>query len=320
MVSVATFQDLVLKLQQFWNAQGCLLLQPADVEVGAGTLNRHTFLRVLGPEPWRAVYVEPCRRPTDGRYGENPNRLQHYYQLQVILKPAPPNPQELYLESLRAAGLDPAALDMRFVEDDWEHPALGACGLGWEVWGHGMEVTQFTYFQQCGGLALNPISCELTYGLERLACYQQNTDNVFSLVWGHLPNGQIIPYGELHQQDEKQWSHHNFEVVDTDMCRRHFEDLHQQGLRLLERELVLPAYDYVLRCSHLFNVLQARRSLSVTQRADTLARVRLLAKACAKGYVKHREQLGFPLLQQRKATQGDHDVGGHPLPCASHTV
>ncbi|MEM7402603.1 MAG: glycine--tRNA ligase subunit alpha [Myxococcota bacterium] len=316
MVDKLTFQELILQLQQFWARQGCLLLQGADMEVGAGTLHRHTALRVLGPEPWCCVYVQPCRRPTDGRYGENPNRVQHYYQLQVILKPAPANPQQLYLDSLRAIGLNPAELDVRFVEDDWEHPALGACGLGWEVWAHGMEVTQFTYFQQFGGLQLQPVSCELTYGLERLACYQQNVPDMFALTWGRLPNGQTITYGQLHREEERQWSHHNFEQANVDMYRRHFADCEQQAQQLIKQDLVLPAYDYLLRCSHLFNVMDARAAVSVTERANYLARVRHLAKACCEGYLQHRQQLGFPLLSttQNSNNREKDSAGRHPLP------
>lgn len=296
--SVLTFQDVILRLQNFWAERGCLIVQPTDVEVGAGTLNKHTFLRVLGPEPWSVAYVEPSRRPTDGRYGENPNRLQHYYQFQVILKPAPTNPQEQYLDSLRALGIDPVQYDVRFVEDDWEHPGLGAWGLGWEVWAQGMEVTQFTYFQQCGGLELERVSCELTYGLERLAMYIQNVDNVYDLVWAVLPSGQKVTYGDVHKQDEFQWSHHNFNHVDVDMCYRHFDDFQKQAIMLLEHNLVLPAYDYVLKCSHVFNLLDARGAVSVTERAAYIGRVRDLAKQCAQAYLESRRELGFPMLKE----------------------
>ena len=291
----ATFQDVILRLQNYWAGQGCIIAQPVGVEVGAGTLNKHTFLRVLGPEPWSVAYVEPCRRPTDGRYGENPNRLQHYYQFQVILKPSPKNPQEQYLESLRALGIDPVDFDIRFVEDDWEHPALGAWGLGWEVWAQGMEVTQFTYFQQCGGLELDVVSCELTYGLERLAMYLQNVDNVYDLVWAILPSGQKVTYGDVHRQDEREWSHHNFSHVDVQMCLRHFEDFRKQAMELLDANLALPAYEYVLKCSHVFNLLDARGAVSVTERAAYIGRIRDLAKRCAQMYLDNRRELGFPM-------------------------
>ena len=298
MSKVKTFQDVILRLQEYWSKQGCLIVQPTDVEVGAGTLNKHTFLRVLGPEPWSVAYVEPCRRPTDGRYGENPNRLQHYYQFQVILKPAPTDAQEQYLNSLRYLGIDPVEFDVRFVEDDWEHPGLGAWGLGWEVWAQGMEVTQFTYFQQCGGIELSTPSCELTYGLERLAMYIQNVDNVYDLVWAVLPSGQKVTYGDVHLQDEKEWSHHNFSEVNVDMCFKHFDDYREQALALLEKGFVLPAYDYALKCSHLFNLLDARGAVSVTERASYIGRIRDLAKRCAEGYLQSREALGFPMLKK----------------------
>jgi glycyl-tRNA synthetase alpha chain len=291
------FQEIILGLQEFWAKHGCLIAQPTGVEVGAGTLNKHTFLRVLGPEPWNVAYVEPSRRPTDGRYGENPNRMQHFYQFQVILKPAPKDPQELYLASLKSLGMDPARFDLRFVEDDWEHPALGAWGLGWEVWAMGMEVTQFTYFQQCGGLDLPVVSCELTYGLERLALAIQGKDNVYDLEWATLPSGQVVTYGDVHKEDERQWSFHNFVYADVDMHFRHFEDCAKQATFLLEKALVIPAYEYVLKCSHLFNVLDARGAISVTERAGYIGRVRALAKACAENYVASREKLGFPMLK-----------------------
>lgn len=298
MQKAETFQELILRLQNFWADKGCLIMQPTDVEVGAGTLNKHTFLRVLGPEPWSAAYVEPCRRPTDGRYGENPNRLQAYYQFQVVVKPSPEKAQELYLDSLRAIGIDPVEFDVRFVEDDWEHPGLGAAGLGWEVWAQGMEVTQFTYFQQCGGLELDPITCELTYGLERLAMYLQNKESVYDLVWGKLPNGQVVTYGDVHLQDEKEWSHHNFEQADVGKLVERFNDDEAEAQKMLEAELVMPAYDYALKCSHTFNVLDARGAVSVTERAGYIARVRDLAKACAAGYLDSREKLGFPMLRK----------------------
>jgi len=275
-------------------------VQPTRTEVGAGTLNKHTFLRVLGPEPWNVAYVEPSSRPTDGRYGENPNRLQHYYQFQVILKPSPKNAQELYLDSLRALGIDPASFDVRFVEDDWEHPALGAAGLGWEVWAQGMEVTQFTYFQQCGGLELPRVACELTYGLERLAMYLQNVENVYDLVWAELPSGQKISYGDVHKQDELEWSHYNFKHADTAALFRAFDDCEREAKRLLAvaepHPLVLPAYENTLKCSHTFNVLQARGVISQTERAAYIARIRDLARGCAETYLQTRQNKGFPML------------------------
>lgn len=296
----STFQEVILRLQRFWADRGCIVVQPSSTEVGAGTLNKHTFLRVLGPEPWNVAYVEPSRRPTDGRYGENPNRAQHYYQFQVILKPSPKDVQELYLESLRALGIDPAAFDVRFVEDDWEHPALGAAGLGWEVWAQGMEVTQFTYFQQCGGLELPRVACELTYGLERLAMYLQDVENMYDLVWSVLPNGQKISYGDVHKQDEWEWSHYNFKHADVDALLVQFtqNETAAKHLLALEPPLVLPAYDHVLKCSHAFNVLQARGVVSQTERAGYIARVRDLARACAETYVKSREARGFPMLNE----------------------
>lgn len=300
MTRPATFQEIFLTLQNFWASKGCVVAQPTDVEVGAGTLNKHTFLRVLGPEPWNVAYVEPSRRPTDGRYGENPNRLQHYYQFQVILKPSPKDVQEQYLDSLRALGIDPAEFDVRFVEDDWEHPGLGAWGLGWEVWAQGMEVTQFTYFQQCGGLNLDVVACEITYGLERLAMYIQNVENVYDLVWAILPTGQKITYGDVHLQDEKEWSHHNFSHADIDMCTRHFADYQKQAQILLDEKLVLPAYDYTLKCSHLFNILDARGAVSVSERAAYIGRVRDLAKGCAEQYLESRRDMGFPMLRETK--------------------
>jgi len=295
-----TFQEVILRLQRFWADRGCIIVQPTRTEVGAGTLNKHTFLRVLGPEPWNVAYVEPSSRPTDGRYGENPNRLQHYYQFQVILKPSPKNVQELYLDSLRALGIEPADFDVRFVEDDWEHPALGAAGLGWEVWAQGMEVTQFTYFQQCGGLELPRVACELTYGLERLAMYLQNVENVYDLVWAELPSGQKISYGDVHKQDELEWSHYNFKQADTAALLRYFDDCEREAKRLLEvkepHALVLPAYEHTLKCSHTFNVLQARGVVSQTERAAYIARIRDLARGCATQYLATREARGFPML------------------------
>jgi len=275
-----TFQEIIMTLEKFWSKKGCLIWQPYDVEKGAGTFNPATFLRCLGPKPWAVAYVEPSRRPADGRYGENPNRLQHYYQYQVIIKPAPADIQQLYLSSLKAIGLDPRRHDIRFVEDDWESPTLGAWGLGWEVWLDGMEATQFTYFQQVGGVDLNPISVEITYGLERLAMYSQKKDNVYDLAWT-----DNVKYGDVHLEDEKQWSKYNFEEADTEMLRRHFTDWERDAKRLLEGGLVLPAYDAVMKCSHLFNLLDARGAISVTERTAYIGRVRALARKTAEQYL-----------------------------------
>ena len=290
-----TFQDIIRKLQDFWTEKGCILWQPYDIETGAGTMNPATFLRVLGPEPWNVAYVEPCRRPKDGRYGENPNRLQHYYQFQVILKPAPENPQELYLQSLEALGIDLTAHDIRFVEDDWESPTLGAWGLGWEVWLDGMEITQFTYFQQTGSLDLPEISVEITYGLERIAMYLQNVDSVYDILWN-----EGLTYGDIYKESEKQWSIYNFEEADVDMLIKTFDMYEKEGFRLVEKNLPIPAYDFALKCSHTFNLLDARGALSVNERARYIARVRNLAKECAKAFVKHREELGYPLIKKEK--------------------
>lgn len=287
-----TFQELILSLQNYWASKGCVLQQPYDMEKGAGTFNPATFLRVLGPEPWRVAYVEPSRRPTDGRYGENPNRLQHYYQFQVILKPSPLDIQDLYLDSLRSFGIDPLAHDIRFVEDDWESPTLGAWGLGWEVWLDGMEITQFTYFQQAGGIDLKPISGEITYGIERIAMYIQGVDNVYDLEWV-----KGIKYGDIHHQTEVEYSHYNFEEADTDMLFQLFNMYEKECIRLAEKELVFPAYDFVLKGSHAFNLLDARSAISVTERAGYIGRVRNLARICAEGYVRQREKLGFPLIK-----------------------
>jgi glycyl-tRNA synthetase alpha chain len=287
-----TFQELILALQNYWANKGCIIQQPYDMEKGAGTFHPATFLRSLGPEPWKVAYVEPSRRPTDGRYGENPNRLQHYYQFQVILKPSPMEIQELYLDSLRSFGIDPLQHDIRFVEDDWESPTLGAWGLGWEVWLDGMEITQFTYFQQVGGIDLKPISGELTYGIERIAMYIQGVDNVYDLDWG---GG--LKYGDVHHQTEVEFSHYNFEYANTDMLFQLFDMYEKECLSLTEKELVFPAYDFVLKASHAFNLLDARGAISVTERAHYIGRVRNLSKACAEGYVAQREKMGFPLLK-----------------------
>ena len=287
------FQELILALQNYWANHGCILQQPYDTEKGAGTFHPATFLRALGPEPWNVAYVEPSRRPTDGRYGENPNRLQHYYQFQVLLKPSPMNIQELYLDSLKSFGIDPAKHDIRFVEDDWESPTLGAWGLGWEVWLDGMEITQFTYFQQCGGIDLKPIPGELTYGIERIAMYIQGVDNVYDLDWG---GG--LKYGDVHHQTEVEFSTYNFEEADTAMMLQLFDMFEKECIRLAERALVFPAYDYVLKCSHAFNMLDARGAISVTERAHYIGRVRNLSKLCAELYVAQREKMGFPLLKK----------------------
>ncbi len=290
-----SFQDLIQKLNVFWGSRGCLIMQPYDLEVGAGTFSPHTFLRALGPEPWNAAYVEPSRRPTDGRYGQNPHRTQHYYQYQVILKPAPENSQELYLDSLRALGVDPLAHDIRFVEDDWESPTLGAWGLGWEVWLDSQEVTQFTYFQQCGSIDLEMISCEITYGLERIAMFLQGKDSLFDIEWT-----RSVKYGDVHLQGEKEFSKFNFEASDPELLRRHFEDYEKQAKRLIEENLVLPAYDCCLKTSHYFNLLDARGAVSVNERPRYIGRVRALARACAQGYLKSREEQGFPLKKGKR--------------------
>lgn len=290
-----TFQELILKLDQFWSKKGCLIQQPYDLEVGAGTSHPATFLRVLGPEPYNVAYVTPSRRPTDGRYGENPNRLQHYYQYQVILKPSPDNIQEIYLASLEHLGLNLKEHDLRFIEDDWESPTLGAWGLGWEVWLDGMEITQFTYFQQAGGIDLCPISGELTYGLERIASFLQDKNNVFDLNWN-----QEITYGDIHFQGEIEWSYYNFENSDYSMLFKLFDLYEKESLALIKKELVLPAYDYCLKCSHIFNLLNARRVISVTERARYMGRVRNLARRVAEIYLKQREKMGYPLLKKIK--------------------
>ncbi len=283
------FQSLILKLQTFWAKKGCVLLQPYDMEVGAGTFHPATTLRSLGPEPWKTAYVQPSRRPKDGRYGENPNRLQHYYQFQVLLKPSPPDSQELYLESLRALGIDPLAHDIRFVEDDWESPTLGAWGLGWEVWCDGMEVTQFTYFQQVGGFDCDPVAVELTYGLERLAMYVQGVENVYDLDWDGIPkDAGGVTYGDVFLQAEREFSTFNFEYADTDALFRHFQDAERECLALIDKALPLPAYDQCMKASHLFNLLDARGVISVTERQSYILRVRTLAKACRAGWLTSR--------------------------------
>jgi glycyl-tRNA synthetase alpha chain len=287
-----TLQELILALERFWHDQGCVIQQPYDVEKGAGTFNPATFLRVLGPEPWNCAYVEPSRRPTDGRYGENPNRLQHYYQYQVIMKPSPRDIQEIYLDSLRSFGIDPLAHDIRFVEDDWESPTLGAWGLGWEVWLDGMEITQFTYFQQAGGIDLKPVSVEITYGIERIAMYLQGVENVYDLVW---TDG--IRYGEIHHQGEVEFSRYNFEQADVEILLKLFDMYEGESKRLIKKGLILPAYDYCLKCSHTFNILEARGAISVTERMGFILRVRTLARGCAEGYLRQREEMGYPLMR-----------------------
>ncbi len=282
-----TFQEIILTLQKYWSDKGCVIMQPYDIEVGAGTFNPSTFLKVLGSKPWKCAYVEPSRRPTDGRYGENPNRLQHYYQFQVIIKPSPDDSKSLYLDSLRTLGVDLVKHDIRFVEDDWESPTLGATGLGWEVWLDGMEITQFTYFQQVGGIELDVISLELTYGLERIAMFIQEKESVYDLEW---VNGST--YGDVHKLDEVQFSKYNFETADTSMLLKQFDMYEQECKKLLQADIVIPAYDYVLKCSHAFNMLDARKSIGVAQRTRYIGRVRGLAKGCAEGYLKLIEGSG----------------------------
>lgn len=292
-----TFQEVVFRLERYWSSRGCLVTQPYDIEKGAGTFNPATFLRSLGPEPWHAAYIEPSRRPTDGRYGENPNRLQHYYQYQVVLKPSPKDVQDQYLGSLEAIGIDPLGHDIRFVEDDWESPTLGAWGLGWEVWLDGMEVTQFTYFQQVGGVDLDPITAELTYGLERLMMYLQGVDSVYDLVWAYGPDGRAVRYGEIFHENEVQFSHHNFSHADVPLHAEMFTRFEAEVSRLiaLEPALVLPAYDYVMKASHAFNVLDARGAISVSERQKYIGRVRGMARQVAEAYVAMRYRLGLPL-------------------------
>ena len=290
-----SFQDIILRLQQYWSAQGCALLQPYDMEVGAGTSHTATFLRALGPEPWKAAYVQPSRRPKDGRYGNNPNRLQHYYQYQVVLKPAPSNILALYLGSLEALGFDLKQNDIRFVEDDWENPTLGAWGLGWEVWLNGMEVTQFTYFQQVGGIDCRPITGEITYGLERLAMYLQGVDNVYNLTWTVGLTGNKLTYGDVYLQNEQEQSAYNFEHSDADFLFTAFTAHEKQAKHLMAQQLALPAYEQVLKSAHTFNLLDARGSISVTERAAYIGRIRNLAKSVAQSYLDSRERLGFPM-------------------------
>jgi glycyl-tRNA synthetase alpha chain len=292
-----TFQELIFALQRYWSLQGCIILQPYDMEVGAGTFHTATFLRSIGPEPWSAAYVQPSRRPTDGRYGDNPFRLQHYYQFQVLIKPSPPDMIDLYLGSLKALGFDPLIHDIRLVEDNWESPTLGAWGLGWEVWLNGMEISQFTYFQQVGGLDCRPVSGEITYGLERLAMYLQDVESLFDIVWTEGPHGRVT-YRDVFHQNEAEQSRYNFERADTDVLFRHFEDHERACQGLLEAHLALPAYEQVLKASHVFNLLDARHAISVTERQRYILRVRTLARGVAQEYLASREALGFPLLAQ----------------------
>jgi glycyl-tRNA synthetase alpha chain len=296
---VSTFQGLIFALQQYWADQGCAILQPYDMEMGAGTFHTATFLRSIGPEPWNAAYVQPSRRPTDGRYGENPNRLQHYYQFQVVMKPSPLDIQELYLGSLKMMGIDPLVHDIRFVEDNWESPTLGAWGLGWEVWLNGMEVTQFTYFQQVGGLDCRPVTGEITYGLERIAMYLQGVESVFDLVWTHGPQGPVT-YRDVFHQNEVEQSAYNFEHADVDFMFTLFDQCEQDANRLIEAGLPLPAYEQVLKASHAFNLLDARHAISVSERQRYILRVRTLARAVAQAYYDAREALGFPMTVETK--------------------
>ncbi|WP_213698320.1 glycine--tRNA ligase subunit alpha [Acetomicrobium sp.] len=286
-------QEVIFRLERFWASQGCVIQQPYDIEVGAGTMNPATTLRVLGPEPWRVAYVEPCRRPTDGRYGENPNRLQHYYQYQVIIQPAPEDIQEIYLQSLEALGIDPAEHDIRFVEDDWESPTIGAWGLGWEVWLDGMEITQFTYFQQVGGIDMDIVPAEITYGIERIAMFVQKVDSLFDLRWV-----DEITYGDIHHRGEVEHSIYNFDEADVDMLFKLFNMYEAEAKRLIEKGLVLPAYDYVLKCSHTFNLLDARNAISITQRTGFISRVRAIASLCCQGYLEQRKAAGYPLMKK----------------------
>jgi glycyl-tRNA synthetase alpha chain len=291
-----SFQELILRLQQFWAGQGCVVLQPLDMEVGAGTFHPATFLRALGPENWNAAYVQPSRRPTDGRYGENPNRLQHYYQFQVVMKPSPDDFQDLYLQSLTTLGVDPLVHDIRFVEDNWESPTLGAWGLGWEVWLNGMEVTQFTYFQQAGGLECYPVTGEITYGLERIAMYLQGVDSIYDLVWARGPGGDVT-YGDVFHQNEVEMSRYNFEEADVPQLFSLFDHCESEALRLVAKNLPLPAYEMVMKASHTFNLLDARHAISVTERQRFILRVRTLARAVAQAYFDARAALGFPLAE-----------------------
>ena len=292
-----TFQDMIFRLQQYWSSKGCVIQQPYDMEMGAGTFHPATFLRAIGPEPWYVAYIQPSRRPTDGRYGDNPNRLQHYYQFQVTLKPSPDDIQQQYLDSLQQLGIDPLVHDIRFVEDNWESPTLGAWGLGWEVWLNGMEISQFTYFQQVGGLECKPVPGEITYGLERIAMYLQEIDNVFDLVWTVTPAG-TVRYGDIYHQNEVEQSVYNFEQANTGSLFPWFDTCEKECQRLLEKNLPLPAYEQMLKASHTFNLLDARHAISVTERQRYILRVRAMARAVAQAYYDRREALGFPLIKQ----------------------
>ncbi|HED15701.1 MAG TPA: glycine--tRNA ligase subunit alpha [Gammaproteobacteria bacterium] len=297
---ISTFQGLIMALQQFWADKGCVILQPYDMEVGAGTFHTATFLRAIGPEPWSSAYVQPCRRPTDGRYGENPNRLQQYYQFQVMIKPSPLDIQELYLDSLRMLGLDLLEHDVRFVEDNWESPTLGAWGLGWEVWLNGMEVTQFTYFQQVGGLDCSPVTGEITYGLERIAMYLQGVKSVFDLVWTNGPHGKVL-YKDVFHQNEVEMSAYNFEHANVEVLFNWFDSCEQESKKLIELNLPLPAYEMMIKASHTFNLLDARHAISVTERARFIGRIRAMSRAVAEVYYERREALGFPLCNEQRA-------------------
>lgn len=296
---VKTLQGMIATLQSFWAEKGCVIVQPLDMEVGAGTFHPATFIRAVGPEPWYSAYIQPSRRPADGRYGENPNRVQHFYQFQVVLKPSPADIQDLYLDSLRALGIDPLVDDIRFVEDNWESPTLGAWGLGWEVWQNGLEISQFTYFQQVGGLECKPVTGEITYGVERLAMSLQGIDNMYNLVWSKTPQG-IVTYGDVFHQNEVEMSKYNFELANVEILFNQFSIYEKESMRLIEAGLPLPAYEMVMKASHAFNLLDARRALSVTERQQHILKIRRLAKAVAESYYKAREELGFPLLQDKK--------------------
>ena len=300
--ALPTFQDLILALQQFWAERGCVIAQPYDMQMGAGTFHPATFLRAVGPEPWSAAYVQPCRRPTDGRYGDNPFRLQHYYQFQVVIKPSPEDIQDIYLESLRTIGIDPTVHDIRFVEDNWESPSLGAWGLGWEVWLNGMEITQFTYFQQLGGLECRPVTGEITYGLERLAMYLQDVESIFDIVWTDGPLGRIS-YRDVYHQNEVEQSRYNFELADIDSLFNAFDLAEHDCQRLIELKLALPAYEQMLVASHTFNLLDARQAMSVSERQRFILRVRDMSKSVAAAYYASREALGFPMIESAKAHQ-----------------
>ncbi len=303
----STFQGMIFALQNFWAQNGCTIMQPYDMEVGAGTFHPATFIRAIGPEPWRTAYVQPSRRPTDGRYGKNPNRLQHYYQFQVLLKPSPDNIQELYLESLSMLGFDPLVHDIRFVEDNWESPTLGAWGLGWEVWLNGMEVTQFTYFQQVGGLECRPVAGEITYGLERLAMYIQGVDSIYDIIWSNGHDG-AISYGDIFHQNEVEQSTYNFEHADVESLFTLFDACESSSEKLIEQSLPLPAYEQVLKASHTFNLLDARHAISVTERQRYILRIRNLSRAVAELYFASREALGFPLLKNQDANTIKHEA------------